>query len=279
MQTFFKFLLGLLILWVMAPSVIAQDQEEKYFPKPQSPPRLVNDFASLLSANEIQALEQKLRAYNDSTSTQIAIVIVSTLHDYEVGDYAQRLAKRWGVGQKERDNGVMLLVAPSERKITIQTGYGVEARLPDHICKRIIKGVISPAFKQKAYYQGLDEAVDAIRSQLLGEYKAAPKSKKHKVSGNALTSLGVFIIIVFIVVYILVKKYGGGGGGGFGGFDNFGGGGSYRHFRRGTGPFYYGGGGGFGGFGGGSFGGGSSGGGFGGFGGGSFGGGGASGDW
>lgn len=276
MKTLLNVLLAFMMLLVLVPAAHAQDQEDKYFPKPQSPPRLVNDFVGLLTSEETAALEKKLVAYNDTTSTQVAIVIVESLHDYEVGDYAQRLAQRWGVGQKERDNGVMLLVAPTERKITIQTGYGVEARLPDHICKRIIKSIISPAFKQKAYYQGLNEATDAIRSQLLGEYKAEKKSGKHKVSGNALTSLGIFIIIVFIVVYILVKKYGGGGGGGFG---NFGGGGSYRHFRRGTGPFYYGGGfgsgGGFGGFGGG----GSSGGGFGGFGGGSFGGGGASGDW
>ena len=225
---------------------------------PNKSNKLVNDYASILSTSEVQTLEQKLVAYNDSTSTQVTIVIIKSLEGYEVSDYAVRLGNAWGVGKADKNNGALILVAIEDRKMSIQTGYGLEGVLPDAICKRIIEKEIKPSFKAGNYYEGFDLATTAIFKFAAGEYKADHYSKK-KFPYSAL-------LFAFIIVIILLSKASrkyqtidgkGIRGGGF--FPPFIGGGGF-------------GGGGFGG-------GGSSGGGFGGFGGGSFGGGGASGGW
>ncbi len=250
-------------------------QTDKGIPDAPQPQRLVNDMAGLLSPDEVATLEQKLVTFFDSTTNQVSIVTVQTLGDYEVADFAQRLGQKWGIGRKDRNNGVLILISVDERKMTIQTGFGLEAVLPDHICARIIRGVLSPAFKRKAYYQGLDEATSEVMARAKGEYNE-PTPRKSKRGGKGIWT--ILIIFLGVLVYIIYRASKGGGGG-------RGGNGSFDDFSRGMGPFLLGtalgslggghrSGGGFGGFGGGS-----GGGGFGGFGGGSFGGGGASGDW
>lgn len=220
---------------------------------PEKSNRLVNDYVGVLSSEESALLEKKLLAYNDSTSTQLAIVIIQSLEGYEVSDYATRLAEAWGVGQKEKDNGVMLLVALGDRKITIQTGYGMEGVLPDAICKRIIENEIKPAFKQSNFFVGLDNASTAIFKFAAGEYKADHYKKKKGLPFG-------LILVIFIVVVVLLSRskrnYQTIGGRGMGGFfpPFIGGGGS----SRGSWGDFSGGGGGFGGFGGGSFGGGGA---------------------
>ena len=114
-----------------------------------SPKRLVNDYVGILNGTENEALEQKLRIYNDSTSTQVTIVIVKSTLPYPAGDYAFELGKRWGVGQKDKDNGIVLLWATDDRKVFIATGRGMEGSIPDAISKRIISTIIAPAFKQE----------------------------------------------------------------------------------------------------------------------------------
>jgi len=105
------------------------------FPEPQVPPRLVNDFAGMLTQQEISALEQKLVAFDDTTSTQISIITVSDLMGYDKADYAQRLAELWGIGRQGSDNGVLILVKPktfsSQGQVQITTGYGLEGAIPD----------------------------------------------------------------------------------------------------------------------------------------------------
>lgn len=237
---------------------------------PERPNRLVNDYTSTLSAEQVTALEQKLVAFYDTTSTQIAVVIINSLEGYDVADYAVRLAETWGIGRQGKNNGVLVLASLGDRKITIQTGYGVEGALPDAISKRIITNEITPSFRQGDYYQGLDRGTDAIISYTKGEYKNdAPRNKKRK-GGSA-----GFIIIIVLLIIIFISRRGGGGGtviSGRGAASPFWwmlmGSGMGRS-RSGWGGFS-GGGGGFGS---------SGGGGFGGFGGGSFGGGGASGSW
>lgn len=230
-------------------------------PEPSSPPRLVNDFAQLLSDNERSELEKKLVAYNDSTSTQIAIVMIQSLEGNEIADYTFRLAEKWGVGNKEKDNGIMILVSKQDRKVFIATGYGVEAALPDAIAKRIVSNVIIPDFRNGNFYSGLNRATDEIIARLSGQFKEEGFTKK--ISGFPFKWL-VILAIVFIILIVISR-----GGGPRGG----------RTLTHG-GPIFWGGfSGGFSrGFGGG-FGGGRGGGGFGGFGGGSFGGGGAGGSW
>ncbi|MBD2713754.1 TPM domain-containing protein [Microvirga sp. STR05] len=245
-------------------------------PRP-NPPRIVNDLAGMMQPNEVAALEQKLIAYNDSTSSQIAVVTVPSLGDYDIADFAQQLYESWGIGQKGSNNGVLILIAEQERKARIQTGYGLEGAIPDALAKRIISNTIVPAFREQRYYQGIDRATDQLIALAKGEYKAdqttAPRQRSKDSSGSGWQ---FWLIIGALILFMLLRNRGGGSGGA-GGRRNRGFGGGmippiiFGDFSGGRGTFG-------GGFGGGGFGGGG-GGGFGGFGGGSSGGGGASGDW
>ena len=239
---------------------------------PAKPNRLVNDYTQTLSTDQINSLEQKLVAFDDSSSTQVAVVIIKSLEGYDVSDYAVRLAENWGIGGSKNNNGVLLLVSLGDRKVTIQTGYGVEGALPDAITRRIIEREITPNFKSGNYFAGIDQGTSAIISYTKGEYKNDTPKKQTKSRGSGIG----FIIIIVIIILIALRKGGGGGGS-----QVIGG-------RGGASPFWWlllgsqlgrGSGGGFGGFSGGSGGFGGGGGGFGGFGGGSFGGGGSSGSW
>lgn len=223
---------------------------------PPKPNQLVNDYAGMLSEAEEKLLENKLLAYNDSTSTQIAVVLIPTLEGDDVFDFAQRLAEGWGIGGKENNNGVLLLIVQQERKIRIHTGYGTEGAIPDAIAKRIIEQRIKPSFQAGDYFKGINEASDDMILALSGEYHATPAQKD-----KGFPPFLIVIIVLFLIFFV------------FGGRRNATG---YGHGGRRYygGPF-------IGGFGGGGFsgGGGFGGGGFGGFGGGGFGGGGASGGW
>ena len=139
-------------------------------PPQSNPPRLVNDYAGVLNDVDENLLEQKLVQFNDSTSTQIAIVLIRSTGEYPVDDYAITLFRDWGIGQKNKDNGVLILAAMEDRRMTIITGYGVEGALPDAICKRIIELKLKPAFKSQQYYQGLDAAVTEIMQRTKGEF-------------------------------------------------------------------------------------------------------------
>lgn len=231
---------------------------------PEKPNRLVNDYTETLSIDQIEQLERKLVAFDDSTSTQIAVVLINTLEGYDVADYGVRLAESWGIGGAKNNNGVLVLVSIGDRKVTIQTGYGIEGALPDAIAKRIIENEIKPNFRVDDYYTGLDQATSAIIAYTKGEYKNDRSRAKREEGG-----LGIGFIIIMIIIIIIAIKKGGGGS------EVIGGRGSASPFwwlltghQLGRGHNS----GGFGGFSGG-------GGGFGGFGGGSFGGGGASGSW
>ena len=254
---------GLLLLALLLSTLAALAQA---IPPRPNPPRLVNDLAGLLQAGQADALEQKLLAYNDSTSSQIAIVTVPNLGDSDLESYAQALYQRWGIGQKGRDNGILILIAAQEHKVRIQPGYGLEGVIPDAVAGRIIRETLGPAFKENRYYDGLDQATTELIARARGEYRADPRQARQGRDGSG-SGLPFWLIIgALILVFIIANNRGGGGGGrrnrGFGG-----------GFIP---PIIFGGGGGFGG---GGFGGGGGGGGFGGFGGGDSGGGGASGSW
>src|SRR5690606_20843803 len=131
---------------------------------PETPNRLVNDYTNTLSSSQIQELENKLVAYDDSTTIQIAVVLIQSLQGYEVADYAVRLAQKWGIGDQTNNSGILLLAALDERKVTIQTGYGIEGSVPDAIAYQIINNEIRPAFARQDYFRGLDNATDALIS-------------------------------------------------------------------------------------------------------------------
>lgn len=237
-------------------------QVEKVIPKRPNPPRLVNDLSNTLSTAQIEELERKLVAYDDSTSTQIAVVLVKSLQGYSVEDYALALGRDWGVGGKQ-NNGIVLLAAMEDRKIRIEVGYGLEGAIPDLTSKSIIDNDITPNFKEAKYYRGLDKAVDDIILAAAGRYKAPDGYGTRKGKPFKWGTL------VIIIIFILIGIFGGGGGNGTyvsrGGSRRVGGGFPWWMFLGSGGS----------GGGGGS----SGGGGFGGFGGGSFGGGGSSGSW
>lgn len=235
---------------------------------PEKPNRLVNDYTQTLSSTQVDQLEHKLVAFNDSTTTQIAVVLIKSLEGYDIADYGVRLAEKWGIGGAKNNNGVLLLVSLGDRKVTIQTGYGVEGVLPDAITKRIIEREIKPNFKAGDYFAGLDQGTNAIISYTKGEYKNDNPKAQAKNRGSGIA----FVIIMIIIIILAIKKGGGGNSeviGGRGSASPFwwllmgsqlgrGSGGGFGGFSGGSGGFGGGGGGGFGGFGGGSFGGGGS---------------------
>jgi uncharacterized protein len=225
---------------------------------PAKPAGYILDEAGLLNPEEENALEQKMRGYADSTSTQFAIVLVNSTNGRDPYDYAIDIGKTWGVGQKDKNNGVVILVAMQDRKLRIVTGRGIEDVLPDAICKRIINRTLKPTFKVGAYYQGLDEATTEMMRRASGEFK-------NEDSGEDPQGIPPFLIFFLLFIIIAIIKAirnnrGGRGPGSRGGGMFFPpifiGGGDYG--RGGSG----GGGGGFdfGGFGGGDFGGGGAGG-------------------
>jgi len=219
----------------------------------------VYDYAGLLSPEQRRALEQKISKYYDSTSTQIVVATIPKVND-DISLYATEWAHKWGIGQKDKENGVFLLVSRDDRKITIRTGYGVEHLLTDALSRRIIEEKIIPYFRKGDYYGGLNAGVDSIIQVLKGEFKAGPKQADE---GDGIPVF-LIILIIFIIIILLSRN------------NNSSGGGSWR--SSGGGPIIFSsggksswGGGSFGGFGGGGF--------SGGFGGGGFGGGGATGGW
>ncbi|MEE1921171.1 TPM domain-containing protein [Pseudomonas sp. 148P] len=211
--------------------------------------RVVDD-ANLLDAHTRAQLGQMLEAHEQATGEQVVVATVPDLQGLEIEDYGYRLGRHWGIGQKGKDNGALLIVAPQQRKVRIEVGYGLEERLTDAQSSVIINRIILPAFKRGEMSQGIVQGSAAIL-QVLGGNPLAQPSRVSSADGEgeppSLWAIGLFIVLVVVVLYL--QGLGGGGrrggpGGGFGGgFGGLGGGGR--------------GGGGFGG-GGGSFGGGGS---------------------
>ncbi len=236
-------------------------------PQRPSPPKLVNDFANLLTADEQIRLERQLVAYNDSTSTQIAIVTIADLGDYDIFDWAIEIGKKWGVGTAQKNNGVVILVglAP-KKKVFIATGGGVQGFLPDIICKRIIEQKITPAFKEKRFYDGFNDAFQVIRGAAKGEFKNENYGQDSSNDAGFWFFIAILVLFVILIIFLNNRR------------------GRYAQYtsnrrtygNNGGGFIFWGGGGGGSDWGGGSS---DSGGGFGGFGGGDFDGGGAGGDW
>lgn len=243
----------LLLIFSLFISFFAAAQIDKVVPSRPSPPKLVNDLTGTLTSSQIAALETKLVAYDDSTSNQIAVVLIPRTGDYSVEEVALEIIRKWGVGNKDKNNGIVLLVAKNDHKVRIEVGYGLEGVIPDITAKSIIDNEIVPNFKQDNYYRGLDEATDAIIKAAAGEYKAPEGYGSRKKKGVN------WVTVVIIIIFILVAIGGGASGGGGtyvsrGGFRGWTGGG----WSGGGGGGWSGGGGGFGGFGGGSGGGGGS---------------------
>ena len=245
-----KLLLGVLLLLFLDCNLPAQ------LPRRPEPPRLVNDLAGILTAAQVDQLETMLVHYNDTTSTQIVVITVKDLQGYEISKYATEIGQAWGVGQSDKDNGVVILVKPktssTQGQVNISVGYGLEQYITDATAKRIIDKEMIPSFKEGHYFTGIRKASQVIMDLCSGNFTAKDYTKGDR---KQLYFYGIFLILI-VVVCILDKVKG---------FSSSGTSSSWKPASRGYRT--------------GGFGGGHSGGGFSGFGGGHFGGGGASGSW
>lgn len=251
---------GLILLLLILPGLsVAQNI-------PDEPVGHVNDFANFLTNSEQQQLETKLRNYRDTTTTVIAIATINSLEGRSVQEVGTELFNQWNIWEGDQNNGVLILLSKEEHRIRIEVGYGLEGAIPDVMAGRIIRNVLTPAFRKGDYYAGLDRATTILIDLARGEYEGN-LTEEGGSDGSDWASFIVFMFFVLFVIYASSRKGGGKNGGkrrrtlGPGGFIFLGGG-----FGGGSG-------GGFSSGGGGSFGGFSGGGGFG------SGGGGASGGW
>ena len=209
----------------------------------------VHDEASLLNADQRNLLESKLASFETETTNQIVVAIFPSLDGESLEDYSIRLAEKWKIGQKGKDNGIILLIFPNYRRLRIEVGYGLEASVPDAYASRIIEEKLKPNFRQGNFYAGIDQAVDALMAATRGIYEpaAAPIGPTGPPWFVILFLIFFFSIFIFAIVSALRRHgwkgaFSGGGsswtsggssssgwssGGGFsGGGGSFGGGGS-----------------------------------------------------
>ena len=194
-NTFRLFFLGLFI--ILSHTLRAED----------FPPRattLVTDFTETLGEGEKSSLERKLVTFNDSTSTQIAVVLMRSTGNYEISDYSVQLFNQWKIGQASKNNGILILVAIDDHKVWITTGYGIEGVLPDALCRRIIEQDFVPAFRRGDYYAGLEEGTNSIMSVVKGEFTAEDflKTKKKK------PVFFPFLMFLFVIFIVILSRFG-----------------------------------------------------------------------
>jgi len=222
---------------------------------PPKPAHYFNDYAHLVSAQQANALDQRLEAFERETSNQLVVAIFPRMDSASsIEDYTFRIAQSWGVGQKGRNNGIVLFCFMAEHKVYIQVAYGLEGALPDATCHAIIENEIKPRFRSGNFAGGLDAATAAIIAATKGEYRGTGRTRGDtSVKGNGGLVFGMFILVVILASLFNRRRqntvYGrggsvlsntgfwggggsgsgwsGGGGGGFsGGGGSFGGGGS-----------------------------------------------------
>ena len=219
-------------------------------------PRLkgrVNDYAGILSASTESSLDASLSNLESTDSTQIVVLTIPSLKGDSLEDFSIRVAEKWKVGQKEHDNGAILLVSKNDRKLRIEVGYGLEGKMTDLISGRIIRDIVIPNFKTGNYDRGVSDGVQAMIAVVKGEFKETSKPKSSsRDSGSSAFPFIIFVIIIFINFLSRFRRYGrhgrgsglgwfivgaalsggrrsggfGGGGGFSGGGGGFGGGGS-----------------------------------------------------
>ena len=262
----FRTIIIIFLLTFASGLLLAQND----LPVPQEPEDWVNDYANVFSEAEQQQLSRKLNAFQYDNSTQIFVVTISGNDGYPASMLAPMIGEAWGVGQEGKDNGLILLLDMEDRDVFIANGYGLEEYIPDAITKRIIENEIIPAFKQGAYYEGVNNATEVMISLLEGKF-TPDEYRQQTASSDSGSAIGgiIFLLIMFFLLFGRRRRaYSAGGRGSSlplwialgmmsGGRSR----GSFGNFSSGSGGF--GGGGGFGGFtggGGGSFGGGGAGG-------------------
>lgn len=220
------------------------------FTLPDAPVGRVNDFADILSPQTEQTLEELLARYEAATTNQLVVVTVPSLGGESIERYSIRLAEKWKIGQKEKDNGIILLVAPQERRVRIEVGYGLEPVLTDATSALIIQRTILPAFKRGDYDAGVQMGVEQLiaastdeetLTRIFSDHRPlVPSPSDSELEGPALWGVLLFLGMVFLILFLDHRRtahtigrrrrrtvywwFGGGSGGGFWGTGGGGGG-------------------------------------------------------
>ena len=169
---------------------------------PPPPTAYFNDYAGLLPAADAQRLDAKLRQFAEQTSTQVVVAVFRSLPSPSLEDFTVRTAQSWRVGRKDWDNGAVLFVFVDDRKMRIETGYGLEGALPDQLAGRILDEQVRPRFRAGDWAGGLEAGIDGILAATRGEYTAPPK----KPQGVPL--LPLLIIVLFVVLFLWLASQG-----------------------------------------------------------------------
>ncbi|MFP4227922.1 MAG: TPM domain-containing protein, partial [Salinivenus sp.] len=209
MRTHVVVVLAVFLLWSGGIGGHAEAQAQRYdFPSRPAGPVL--DQADLLSPSDQKRLAQKLSAFEDTTSTAVVVVTLPSLNGAPISDYAFALGREWGVGQEEKDNGVVVLLSEGDREVFIATGYGVEGALPDAIANRIVETVMTPAFRKGEFYAGLDRGTDAIIQATKGEFDAEA-ARDGSSEDDGIPYALLFTLLIF--GYFFSQSFFRGGGG------------------------------------------------------------------
>lgn len=256
----------LLFFFLICPAISQLFAVELEVPDRPHPQRMVNIFSRqpFLNAREISALEQKLVAFSDSTSNQIAIVVVDDLNGLTANEYATELGQKWGVGQKKLDNGIIILLSlgggEGNRDYYIAVGYGLEGAIPDLAVKRVQESELLPYLKSGNYYEALNRTTNVLMALAKGEIDSKEYAKKSNEDEDAGIVLLIFFGIIAFFIWLAIKNKNRRPPRGGSGWGSFIGSGLGAILGSGGGYGSSGSSGGFGGFGGGSFGGGGAGG-------------------
>ncbi|MBN2374072.1 TPM domain-containing protein [bacterium] len=241
----FAIFLAIIVL-VIYPFSCAANAKETFFPAPQG---YVTDLAKLLSSESVQHLNNLITYMKQKTGSEVAVVTLKTISPYNIEDYAVLLFEKWRIGQKDKDNGILILVAVEERKVRIEVGYGLEGAITDGTAGEIIRQVITPNFKQGRFDQGLLAGTESVLNLIAKEYGISlPDGMAFRTNPEDISNIsqkssrlgGIFSLLLFLFIFIFLIRSGlwpllflgfpGGGGwssgrGGFsGGFGGFGGG-------------------------------------------------------
>ena len=172
----------------------------------------IHDEANILSPQTVSSLEQQLKNFEDSTTNQIAILIVPALDGEVLESYSLRVAEKWRLGTKNNDNGVLLIVAIKDHGVRFEVGQGLEGPLPDAMCSRIIRNEVAPNFRNGNYDAGVSAAVTAIMQAIKGEYKAEDVPVRRR-NGKGSGFLTILILLIFILFRFISRNNRGGGNG------------------------------------------------------------------
>ncbi|SHF23993.1 uncharacterized protein SAMN02745148_02141 [Modicisalibacter ilicicola DSM 19980] len=199
----------LLSLLSLTPALGTQAQQPEF---PELTGRVV-DQAELLDQQTESRLTEMLKAHEQGTTEQVVVVTLASLQGYAIEEYGYQLGRHWGIGQEGEDNGALLIVAPEERKVRIEVGYGLEGRLTDAQSSVIINQILTPAFRQGDYAEGIVQGTEAMIQVLGGDPLAEPEGEAAGTREGEAGPASIWFFVLFVIVMAMARGGGGGGRG------------------------------------------------------------------